>query len=61
MNNIDKLKLIRKEYRDDFDKNMKEWMKIKNKKKLGAYAQLVASLDLSIKFAEQFEHEGNNN
>lgn len=55
MSNIETLKQIRKGYRDLFDKNMKEWMKTKNKNKLSNYAQLVSSLDLSIKFIEEFE------
>jgi len=59
MTDIETLKLISDEYKDYFNKNFKELMKEKNKKKRYALAQLQASLDLAIKYLNEFNERNN--
>jgi hypothetical protein len=55
MSKIETLKQIKKEYHDLFNNNFKELMKQKNKKKRYTLAQIQASLDLCIKYCQEFD------
>jgi len=55
MTNIETLKSIEQEYKELFNKDFKELMKDKNKKKRYALAQIQASINLCIKYIEEFD------
>lgn len=53
MTNIDTLKRIEQEYKDEFNKD-KPGFKWKTKKRY-AWAQIVSSLDLCLKYIQEFD------
>ena len=55
MSNIEKLKLIKQGYNDLFNKD-KAGFKWKKDRRY-AWAQIVSSLDLAIKYCQEFEKE----